>query len=60
MHYRLEAEKQNQVSFIGRLATYRYMDMHHVIGEALNFAHEFTASVKNNAKPPVFSNTELS
>jgi UDP-galactopyranose mutase len=59
MHYRLEAEKQNQVSFIGRLATYRYMDMHHVIGEAMNFAHEFTASVKNNANPPVFSNKEF-
>ncbi len=29
--YRLEAEQNRNTSFLGRLATYRYMDMHHVI-----------------------------
>ncbi|MGJ1433092.1 UDP-galactopyranose mutase [Sphingobacterium spiritivorum] len=34
--YQEEAEKLKKVKFLGRLATYRYMDMHHVIAEALN------------------------
>ena len=39
--YRSDAELLKNVSFLGRLATYRYMDMHHVIGEALNFQNYF-------------------
>lgn len=35
------AEKENQISFVGRLATYRYMDMHNVIEEALDTARDF-------------------
>ncbi len=46
------------VSFLGRLATYRYMDMHHVIGEAIAFAENFIASVQQKSNPPAFSNTE--
>ncbi|MEO5891614.1 MAG: UDP-galactopyranose mutase [Ferruginibacter sp.] len=57
--YRAEAEKQKKVSFLGRLATYRYMDMHHVIGEALSFAKKFTEHCRNGQQPPVFSNVEL-
>jgi UDP-galactopyranose mutase len=57
--YRAEAETQNAVSFIGRLATYRYMDMHHVIGEALDFAAAFLSAVTTEQKPPVFPNTEV-
>jgi UDP-galactopyranose mutase len=56
--YRAEAEKLHNVSFLGRLATYRYMDMHHVIGEALDFAKIFVESFKGNQSPPVFSNIE--
>ncbi len=59
MQYREEAEKQDKVSFLGRLATYRYMDMHHVIGEAMSFASDFINSVKTDSKAPVFSNTEV-
>lgn len=33
--YNSEVEKLKGFTFLGRLATYRYMDMHHVIGEAL-------------------------
>ncbi|MEP7106623.1 MAG: UDP-galactopyranose mutase [Ferruginibacter sp.] len=56
--YRAEAEKLHKISFLGRLATYRYMDMHQVIGEALDFAKNFVASYKVNHPPPVFSNIE--
>ena len=58
MKYRKEAEKLNAVSFLGRLATYRYMDMHHVIGEALDYSSVFINSFTNKEKPPVFANTE--
>ena len=32
-------------TFLGRLATYRYMDMHHVIGEALAASKQFIHAV---------------
>jgi UDP-galactopyranose mutase len=57
--YRAEAEQSYNISFLGRLATYRYMDMHHVIGEALHFAQSFAQSRASGAKPPVFPNTEI-
>lgn len=56
--YREKAGKQNKVSFLGRLATYRYMDMHHVIGEAMQFADTFVKSVQSGKAAPVFSNQE--
>jgi UDP-galactopyranose mutase len=36
--YMDDAQKTKGVSFIGRLGTYRYLDMHVVIGESLDFA----------------------
>jgi UDP-galactopyranose mutase len=36
--YMDSAEKTNGVTFIGRLGTYRYLDMHVVIGESLDLA----------------------
>lgn len=57
--YRAEAEMQEKVSFLGRLATYRYMDMHHVIGEALDFAKKFVDHYQSGKNAPVFSNVEL-
>jgi len=56
--YRAKAESLSGVSFLGRLATYRYMDMHHVIGEALDFAENFVAALKTDQPLPIFSNTE--
>ncbi|MDB5208760.1 MAG: glf [Flavisolibacter sp.] len=56
--YRADAEELNGVSFLGRLATYRYMDMHHVIGEALDFSQQFTQAVQSGGKPPIFPNEE--
>jgi UDP-galactopyranose mutase len=32
-------EEQKQVTFIGRLGTYRYLDMHMVVGESLDLAN---------------------
>jgi len=56
--YRTEAEVTQGVSFLGRLATYRYMDMHHVIGEALEFADAFLAAQSAGASSPIFPNRE--
>lgn len=36
--YQREAKKTSKFTFLGRLATYRYMDMHHVIAEALDIS----------------------
>ncbi|MEI6491860.1 MAG: UDP-galactopyranose mutase [Verrucomicrobiota bacterium] len=46
------------LSFLGRLATYRYMDMEAVIAEALDFADAFVASVGSGSPKPVFPNQE--
>jgi UDP-galactopyranose mutase len=58
MAYRNEALQAEKISFLGRLATYRYMDMHHVIGEALHFGSNFIIALNNNTHLPVFPNTE--
>ncbi len=39
--YQKEVDKLANYTFLGRLATYRYMDMHHVIGEALAASKKF-------------------
>ena len=39
---RQEAPAQ-KLFFLGRLATYRYLDMHQIIGEALDFSKQFLA-----------------
>ena len=56
--YRAMAEATSGISFLGRLATYRYMDMHHVIGEALDFAGTWLSARTQNLKSPVFPNRE--
>jgi len=40
------------------LATYRYMDMHHVIAEALDFADRWLAARRDRSPLPVFPNAE--
>lgn len=57
--YRFKANSLQQVSFLGRLATYRYMDMHHVIGEALSFSKAFLEALQSNKSLPVFPNIEI-
>ncbi|MBL4674834.1 MAG: UDP-galactopyranose mutase [Mucilaginibacter sp.] len=39
--YKQMAEGEIKTTFLGRLATYRYLDMHHVIDEALTIAEQF-------------------
>lgn len=39
--YEEEIKKLEKISFVGRLATYRYMDMHHVIAEALEICKKY-------------------
>lgn len=56
--YRERAAATPATSFLGRLATYRYMDMEAVIGEALEFADTFIAAHSSAGKLPVFPNTE--
>ncbi len=56
--YRKDAETLQKVSFLGRLATYRYMDMQHVIAEALDFAQTFIQADNKAKKHPVFPNIE--
>ncbi len=58
LKYRQDATLLTNVSFLGRLATYRYMDMHHVIGEAMQFAREFITCSQQGKAAPIFSNTE--
>lgn len=57
--YRTAAELLVNTSFLGRLATYRYLDMHQVIGEAMEFAARFNEAKRANTPAPVFSNIEL-
>lgn len=38
--YRIDADNLPKFSFLGRLATYRYMDMHHVIADALSLVNQ--------------------
>jgi UDP-galactopyranose mutase len=56
--YREKASTLHNVSFLGRLATYRYMDMHHVIGEALHFSDRFLEAFCSNGLRPIFPNEE--
>ncbi|MFW6047328.1 MAG: UDP-galactopyranose mutase [Candidatus Woesearchaeota archaeon] len=52
--YKALGEKEEKVSFLGRLATYRYMDMHQVIGEALDFSDIWCDKYFHNQKLPNF------
>jgi UDP-galactopyranose mutase len=52
--YLRKAQEQRNVSFLGRLATYRYMDMDMVIEEALGFSTEFLSSRSRGERVPVF------
>jgi UDP-galactopyranose mutase len=49
-----KAKKQQNVSFLGRLGTYRYLDMDVTILEALQASRDAIARIKNNEKIPVF------
>jgi UDP-galactopyranose mutase len=56
--YRELGQREENVSFLGRLATYRYMDMAPVIGEAIQFSGQFIGALKAVSRKPVFANEE--
>ncbi len=48
------AQQEKNISFIGRLGTYRYLDMDVTIGEALETADRFLELERGNQPVPVF------
>jgi UDP-galactopyranose mutase len=58
LNYQTLAKQEEQVSFLGRLGTYRYMNMDQIIEEALKFSQDFLNAYTNNHKPPVFLEPE--
>ncbi len=52
--YRALAEQKANVSFIGRLGTYRYLNMDQAIGESLDFAAAAVARIQRGERAPRF------
>ena len=48
------AREERGVTFLGRLATYRYLDMHVTIDEALQVAQLFVACAAHGQEMPAF------
>ena len=48
------AEKEQNITFIGRLGTYRYLDMDVTIAEALDVVRAYRLSVQENTVMPNF------
>ena len=48
------AQTEQCVTFVGRLGTYRYLDMHVTIAEALTTAERFLDAQDSGTAPPVF------
>jgi UDP-galactopyranose mutase len=55
VQYQALARREANVAFLGRLATYRYLDMHAVIGEALEFADAWIARKRAGGPLPVLA-----
>lgn len=53
------ANKSINMSFIGRLGTYRYLDMHVTIAESLEISKKYVSSKKDNLIIPAFFNNPL-
>jgi UDP-galactopyranose mutase len=49
------ARRTPHVSFLGRLGTYRYLDMDVAVGEALEAAERFLAAIAAGDPPPAFT-----
>lgn len=49
------AEQEKNISFAGRLGTYRYLDMDVTIAEALTMARTYLDSIENGSEMPVFT-----
>lgn len=53
------ASKSSNMSFIGRLGTYRYLDMHVTIAESLSISSAFIKSKSQKEEIPIFFNNPL-
>lgn len=51
------AEQEKSVTFVGRLATYRYLDMDVTIREAMNVADQFLTAQNDGTPMPAFTVT---
>jgi UDP-galactopyranose mutase len=49
------ATKESKLTFVGRLGTYRYLDMHVVIGESLDLSKKLLSKADNMKDWPKFS-----
>ncbi|MCG7388498.1 UDP-galactopyranose mutase [Pantoea sp. ACRSB] len=49
-----EADKESNITFIGRLGTYRYLDMDVTIKEALDVVKKYRDALQNEQEMPVF------
>lgn len=49
------AEQEQNITFIGRLGTYRYLDMDVTIAEALKTAADYLSSLEHKSPMPVFT-----
>ena len=49
------AQQERNVTFVGRLGTYRYLDMDVTIAEALDCAHRFLHALTNSTTMPAFN-----
>jgi UDP-galactopyranose mutase len=59
-HYVELAREQCNTTFVGRLGTYRYLDMHVAIAEALDVVEKFLAVQSTGGKMPAFAVNPLS
>jgi UDP-galactopyranose mutase len=57
--YVARAQALRGISFIGRLGTYRYLDMHQVIADALDLARAWLDAQARDDRPPLFSRSPL-
>ena len=57
--YVKRARQTSGVTFMGRLGTYRYLDMDVTIREALDTARAFLAAHRSGGTPPLFSQAPL-
>ena len=49
-----KARQERNITFVGRLGTYRYLDMHVTIAEALDVAERFLATAPRGEAMPAF------
>ncbi|MGZ5183134.1 MAG: UDP-galactopyranose mutase, partial [Ramlibacter sp.] len=49
------AKDESNVTFVGRLGTYRYLDMDVTINEALTTADKFLEAAQQKARMPAFA-----